>query len=380
MMTRRERLMATLRGDPVDRPAVNFYEVGGFKVNTSNTDEFNIYNDPSWKSLLRFAEEETDLILLRNPSLGPTSTDCYEEFFKTEMTMEGRSQMTRTTLRIAGRTLTSLTRRDPEISTCWHIEHLLKDLDDARAYLQLPDEVFVAEPDIANLVAADEAVGEAGIVMVDTGDPLCDAASLFSMADFTIVAMTEQKLFHQLIEKASRYIYDQTEKVAKAFPGHLWRIVGPEYATEPYLPPHLFEEYVVPYAKPIVESIQRYGGYARMHVHGRIRSALKYIASLNPDALEPIEPPPYGDVELADVRREYGENIVLIGNLEARDIEILEPDEFEKVVAASLRDGTAGKGRGFILMPSSCPCGRTITPRARANYETMVRLATNWSL
>lgn len=37
-MTRRERLMATLRGEAVDRPAVNFYEVGGFMVDTEDPD------------------------------------------------------------------------------------------------------------------------------------------------------------------------------------------------------------------------------------------------------------------------------------------------------------------------------------------------------
>ena len=60
-MNRRERLMATLSGKPVDRPAVNFYEIGGFKVDPSNPDKFNIYNDPSWKPLLDLAEENTDL-------------------------------------------------------------------------------------------------------------------------------------------------------------------------------------------------------------------------------------------------------------------------------------------------------------------------------
>jgi len=39
-MTRRERLMATLRGEPVDRPAVNFYEIGGFAIDPSDPDEF----------------------------------------------------------------------------------------------------------------------------------------------------------------------------------------------------------------------------------------------------------------------------------------------------------------------------------------------------
>ncbi len=41
-MTRRERLMATLRGDPVDRPAVSFYEINGLDENPDNPDPFNI--------------------------------------------------------------------------------------------------------------------------------------------------------------------------------------------------------------------------------------------------------------------------------------------------------------------------------------------------
>ena len=61
-MTRRERLMATLRGETVDRPAVNFYEIGGFLVNPDDPDEYNIYNSPSWRPLLDLAEEKTDII------------------------------------------------------------------------------------------------------------------------------------------------------------------------------------------------------------------------------------------------------------------------------------------------------------------------------
>lgn len=67
-MTRRERLMATVRGEPVDRPAVSFYEIGGFKVDPSDPDPFNIYNSADWQPLLQLAEEKTDLIRMRPPS------------------------------------------------------------------------------------------------------------------------------------------------------------------------------------------------------------------------------------------------------------------------------------------------------------------------
>ncbi len=75
-MTSRERLMATLRGEPVDRPAVNFYEIGGFVVNPDDPDPFNVYNSPSWRPLLQLAEEQTDVIRMGmlQPVVGGTGS------------------------------------------------------------------------------------------------------------------------------------------------------------------------------------------------------------------------------------------------------------------------------------------------------------------
>jgi hypothetical protein len=212
--------------------------------------------------------------------------------------------------------------------------------------------------------------------MVDTEDPICAAASLFSMEEFLVVALTEQRLLRRLLERLSRPIYARTRETARAFPGRLWRIYGPEYAAEPYLPPHLFGDYVVRYTGPMVEMIQQYGGFARIHCHGRLRAVLDAIVGMGADAIDPIEPPPQGDVELADVRREHGKELVLFGNIEVRDIESMESAAFERVVARTLADGTRGAGRGFVLMPSAAPNGRGITAKVMANYETLVRLAT----
>jgi hypothetical protein len=387
-MNRRERLMATLCGRPVDRPAVNFYEVGGFKVDPSDPDEFNIYNDPSWRPLLELAEEQTDLIRMRSPvrsrshevTFEKASGNNRDEFFKTNKYIEKGCLFTFTTLKTGGRSMTSLTRQSPDVDTIWTVEHLLKGPEDLKAYLELPDEVFAEDIDVTGLIEEDEKLGESGIIMVDTEDPICAAASLFSMEDFTVVAMTERKLFHRLLEKLSAYIQARTEIVSGEFPGHLWRIYGPEYATEPYLPPDLFKEYVVRYTGPMVEAIQKQGGFARLHCHGRIRAVLDYIVEMGASAIDPIEPPPQGDVELEYVRREYGKELVLFGNLEMADIENCKSDDFEKIVEKALIDGTSGEGKGFVLTPSSAPYGRKITPRVMENYETMVRLATRFCL
>jgi uroporphyrinogen-III decarboxylase len=144
------------------------------------------------------------------------------------------------------------------------------------------------------------------------------------------------------------------------------------------LPPRLFNEYVVRYVGPMVRSIQTSGGFARIHAHGRLRDVLDYIAGMAPDAIDPIEPPPQGDIELRDVRQRYGKQLVLFGNIEIADIENLPPARFEAKVRRALEEGTAGEGRGFVLMPSAAPYGRSITGTTLNNYETMVRLAETW--
>ena len=372
-MNSRERIMATLRGETVDRPAVNFYEVGGFSVDPNDPDPFNVYNDPSWRPLLQLAEEKSDLIRMAMLQPLPGGAQPRHEFYTHETYMQDGSRYTRTTLDAGRKTLTSLTRRDPGADTTWMLEHLLKDTDDLRAFLDLPDEAF--EPDEVDIEAIrrmDRAVGDRGIILIDTADPIAEGGLLFEMGVYTIIANTEPELFHRLLERFAGPLLRRTETVAKACPGHLWRVVGPELATEPYLPPARFEEFIVPYTGPIVETIKRYDGYPRVHCHGRIKNALPHIHAMGADALDPIEPPPQGDVLLAAVRREYGKDMVLFGNIEIADIENMPPEKFRKVAEQSVRDGTSGEGRGFVLMPSSCPYGRTVSATTMANYETLI--------
>ncbi|MHC4505068.1 MAG: uroporphyrinogen decarboxylase family protein, partial [Planctomycetota bacterium] len=331
-MNRRARLMATLRGEPVDRPPVSFYELGGLDEDPLNTDPFNVYNDPSWAPLIALTREKTDRIVMRSVPFRNAPPDPVRELTTVETHYEGSSRITTRTVRAAGRTLLERTRRDPDVNTVWTTEHLLKDADDLRAWIDLPEAEPGGEPDASRVLAAEEKLGDAGIVMIDVGDPLCAVASLFDLGEYTIIAMTEQKLFRQALEKVARRLYPRVEAIAAALPGRLWRVVGPEYASPPYLPPRLFEEYVTRYDKPIVDAIQRHGGFARVHSHGRLKDILDHIAATGCVGLDPVEPPPQGDVSLRYVRERYGRQMVLFGNIEVSDIENLPTSEFERKV------------------------------------------------
>jgi len=378
-MTPRERLMATLKGEKVDRPAVSFYEIGGFNIDPDDPDKYNVYNSASWKPLLELANRHTDIIRLASPvradshSSWSGNSKADNQIVERSEWEEGDDRFSRLTYHINDKKLTSLTRRNKDIDTVWTIEHLLKNIDDVKTFLQIPDEIFEEQIDVEPLFEQETELGDKGILMVDTEDPLCAVATLFSMDDFTVFAFTEQDLCHQLIEKHARYIYHRTEQVSREFPGRLWRIYGPEFASEPFLPPHLFEEYVVRYDQSMVEMIQRYNGFVRLHSHGNIKGILNHIAGMNVDAIDPIEPPPQGDVDLEYVRQNYGHQMVLFGNLEISDIENMPSDKFRKVVRRSIKEGTDSDSRGFVLMPSSSPCTREISELTLRNYQIIIK-------
>jgi uroporphyrinogen-III decarboxylase len=387
-MNPRERLIATLKGDKVDRLAVSFYEIGGFNIDPDDPDKYNVYNSPSWKPLLQLADNYTDIIRLASPVRaeshsswsGNSKANTENQIVEHSVWEEGDDRFTRLTYNISNKKLTSLTRRNKDIDTVWTIEPLLKNIDDVKTFLKLPDEVFEEQIDIKPLLKQETELGDKGILMVDTEDPLCAVATLFSMEDFTVFAFTEQDLCHKLLEKHARYIHKRTEQVAREFPGRLWRIYGPEFATEPFLPSHLFEQYVVRYDKPMVEMIKRYNGFARLHAHGNIKGILDYLPGMKVDAIDPIEPPPQGDVELEYVRQKYGKEMVLFGNLEVSDIENMPSDKFRQIVRNSIKAGTMGAGRGFVLMPSSSPCTREISELTLRNYQIIIEELHNFSM
>ncbi|MCP4379035.1 MAG: hypothetical protein GY794_23035 [bacterium] len=373
-MNRRQRIMATLRGEPVDRPAVSFYELNGLDEKSEDTDPFNIFSHPSWQPLIELTRTRTNRIVMRGVGFDAIDPDPIENIAETETHIRDGSRLTVKRVQAGDRTLITRTRRDPDVNTVWTEEHLLKNVDDLKAFLQTPPPPTDLKLNTTSVTSTEDELGDSGIVMIDTPDPLCLAASLFDVASYTITAMTEPAMFTQLLDHFAPSVLARTEQVASALPGRLWRIYGPEYATPPFLPPEMFSQYVCRYVKPMIDAIHRGGGYARVHSHGNLKAILDDIVAMGTDAIDPIEPTPQGDVELSYVREKYGKDIVLFGNLEIADIENMPTDQFTEKVKIALDEGTAGDGRGFVLMPSASPYGRELPSLTMKNYEKIVEL------
>ncbi|HOX86118.1 MAG TPA: uroporphyrinogen decarboxylase family protein [bacterium] len=377
-MTRRERLLATLAGKPVDRPPVCFYELNGLDEDPKSKDPYHIFTHPSWLPLIELTQNRSDRIVMRSPTFVRSTPDPIEEATTLSVQETDSYRLSRRQICIGKRCLSALTRQDRDLNTLWHIERLLKNRSDALLWLELPADEAECVAQTSPILTTEQTLGDSGIVMLDTPDPLCLAAELFDFADYVVFAVEETQLFHRLLERVAEPTYRQVEAACLALPGRLWRIYGPEYAGAPYLPPALFHDFVCRYDHRIIETIQRSGGYARIHAHGRLQGILPHLEELQIDALDPIEPPPQGDIELSTVRRRYGDRWVLFGNIEISDLENQDQIEFHRTVQRSLQEGLCCPGKGFVLMPSACPYGRELSANTLANYNLLIECAENF--
>ncbi len=372
-MTRRERLIATLRGEQTDRPAVCFYEIDGFAQNEYDPDPFNIYKDPSWKPLLTLAREKSDRIVTYSVPFVHGVSEMDKRTKVTGYYDEKGRRHTETEIQLEKCVLHKHESREADIDTDWTIEHLIKDEEELEEWIRLPDEE-IGFPDYRRVYEAEKKLGDSGIVMLDTGDAVCVLADLLGMENFMIFAMTEPDLTGRALDKIHRVLVEKVSRIAEDMPGYLWRICGPEYACAPYLPPELYRKYILEYDRELVDIIHEKQGYVRIHQHGRQRDILDYTAATGCDAIDPIEPIPHGDISLLDVRKKYGKDMVLFGNIEICDIENLSQHEFRKTVEQAVEEGTFGDGRGFVLMPTACPLGRKLSENTYNNYKQMVEI------
>lgn len=211
-----------------------------------------------------------------------------------------------------------------------------------------------------------------GLPMVSIPDPLCCVAELFDFQDFLLYAISHGKEVEALLELFLERLLVYVEHALRLGIGPVYRIYGPEYATPPYLTPDHFRRFVVKYTKPLIDLIHKYGMYVRIHCHGKISKVLDDICALGPDMLEPVEPPPQGDITLAEAHRREAGEFCLLGNIELVTLETASPEEVERLVKEAI---DVSRFQRFVLMPTASPINADLQARTLRNYEVMIETA-----
>jgi uroporphyrinogen-III decarboxylase len=369
--TSRRRLLTALSGGTPDRVPINTYELAG----RNSLDWYN--RQPSYRSLMDYIRANTDCITNWNPRPVTDRYTCEERFVcsdypvEIEARTETAGQFERTT-RICHTPkgdLRSASQAAADVYTTWQVEHWCKSPADVDKALSVPYEP--ARYDASDLARVRTELGEEGLVIASVGDPAYLAADLMSFQDYLMWAFEETDHFARTVDIIAERVMENLRRQLDCCVLDLYRIVGPEYFTAPYLPPAMFRRFIVPHVTEMTRLIHARGGKVRLHCHGRMAQVLDMILETDCDGIDPCEPPPDGDNGLDEVKRRcQARGVSVWGNIELKLLEQATPGqvraEVEKIMAQ------AKDGGGFVLMPTAAPINLPLAPRTEANYKAFI--------
>jgi uroporphyrinogen decarboxylase len=147
------------------------------------------------------------------------------------------------------------------------------------------------------------------------------------------------------------------------------------FNTGPFLSPALFSEFITPYLARLTQSYRDLGFYVIKHTDGNILPILDQLVQPHPHALHSLDP--QGGVDIAEIKRRFGNQLCLIGTVNCG---LLDTGTDEEVIASTryaLQHGMPGGG--YIFSTSNCIC----TGMRLSRYELMLdvwRKAGNYPL
>jgi hypothetical protein len=356
-MTNRERLTKIFQGKLPDRPAVKLW---GVRPNQKLL-------HPAYEPVYRLAMECTDLVITEgSPYLGalesllfkdktmtpfdlhwgcareeiventvvPTNLDEWDEVVTRVHTPEGtlRSIFTKSTVGKRG----------------YQKEYLLKKPDDIKKIFAVPYQPFPFFAD--SFYYMEQVIGDRGLTMFGLHHAMYDLHRLIGSENFALWSIECRDLLLEAIEVFSQRIREHVVRVFEEGLQPIFAWGGPELCIPPLMSPNDFEDFVFRFDKPLINLIHERGGYVWVHCHGEMGPVLERFVEMGVDVLNPIEPPPMGDVTLADAFVRVGDRMGLEGNIEIDKLMTESPERIRNLIHEAIETGS---GRRFILCPSS---------------------------
>ena len=256
------------------------------------------------------------------------------------------------------------------------------------------DVYYVADPPTSGVSPAKIGLPEVpdrwepleGVKPMDTGptglkrikDLMGDQGLVGVFLTGSAVLSNEQDIYfyHDHPEKHQKWAEERVEKAERRFQRIMEMDVRPDFlcvggsGTLVFQSVRTFRQLALPAVKRTIELAKAAGIPTHVHSCGPEKQLVKIMAEeTSLTVIDPLEEPPMGDCDLAEIKRLYGKHLVLKGNLHTSRVMLM--GNAEEVVEASKKAiDAAAEGGGFILSTGD-QCGRdTPFENLRAMIET----------
>lgn len=159
------------------------------------------------------------------------------------------------------------------------------------------------------------------------------------------------------------FVLDMELRFAKAQIDAGADLIGIGDAAASLVGPQIYEEFVWPYEKKLVDGVRAMGGRVRLHICGNTRFALEGMGKLGCEIVDLDYPSP-----VKDAREKMGPNQVLLGNI--NPVSILLDGKVEDVIARVAECKREGGPR--FIVGAGCEVPRDTPPE---NVKAMLEVA-----
>ena len=257
--------------------------------------------------------------------------------------------------------------------TSWrHEAPLVKDLADVRR-MAVPESSFYQAAGYGDLIRRAQA--HAGDRVGLCGD--CDSAtlafcvSLRGMHQTLIDLIDSPKLIHALMERGEAYAIERGKFLLDA--GLRILRFNDSVANMSVISPRQWGEFVFPHMKTVCDELHRHCPAARIYCHicGNVLPIARRLLEAGLDCIAPLDP--LGGFTVADVRRAVGDEIVLMGGVNA--LSFLQASSSE-IRQESLQCLEQGDRNGRFILGSGCALP---SQSRRENIEALAAAAESFA-
>lgn len=361
-MTPRDRALATLRGERADRVPLH---LEGFEF--ANRQALADCPDPRRRAVAERIYDETAYIHSVPSQVNRFLVTPPQMISSADEPVPGGGTRTVGHIDTPSGPLTFGRQFDVAANTSWQTEYPVKSRADIAAIAAVPWELppGLEPPDVGALPPDEEG---RRIVAARISSPFVCVAGMMPFELFLELCAADMDLLRELTDTCRKRILEVLQ-VLLSGPGidYVW-IGGSEWVTPPMASPRIYDALVQEQERSLIECVREHGdAVVHVHCHGHVRHALSRTIERGADYAEPMEPPPDGDISMAEAKVLAAGRITLGGNVECRVLCNESDEEAERATRAAFE---GGKDR-FVLSATAGPSPRMAENEER-NYHRLV--------
>jgi hypothetical protein len=321
----------------------------------------------SYREICALAQEHCTLLPKVFPLDKPLCLEDADLRIQNEEHTDGRGNVLRVRRLIGGPRPLSMEEIRSSGDLAWTTrKRWIQTDEDLAAFLEMGP-LPPAVPDVGAVRAKEAQVGERGLPYAEVSDPFAVVCEMFVTEDFYVRILTERSRIEALLSLTGERILGSIESLCRDTPSpFILRLIGAEQALPPFMSREDFLHFEGSFYRGAAAIASRYGVPAAFHCHGPVAEIMDDIWSLGFSFMEPFEPPPRGDLSIADALKRTGGKGVVFGGVDDVLLSTGSPAEVGRAVERCLEQAQ-DSGRPYILSQSATPFFDPLTDRAKDN-------------